>query len=420
MLLTHLGLEPLWAILLELLVTAAIVTIAGNRLSIYGDVLGEKTGLGGAWVGLMLLAAATSLPELVTGTGTTLWLRAPDLTFGNIFGSNCFNLLIIVVLDLMYRRQNLFLSLQQRHVFSASLGLLMMSVAVLPMLLRTGPGARGSFPGPYLDAAFSVLLALLYAWSVRAIFRFERHAMSQEAPTDPRYAHLTTKGTVIRFVMAAGCIVVSGLYLSKLADLLATTPIAGISLGRTFIGSLVLAAVTSLPELTVTVSAFRIGAKDMALGNLLGSNIFNVAIIPVLHPFYGPGLYADVQPVQAFTGLVAIFMTSVVIAALMYRPKRQVLGLGVQSVVLLASYVVGLVLLASGLVLKYAHPTRLFTRNSLSGQGLLHKFAWNEKLGQREGPIPSDMGARKGSATHDKEGSGHALYTGYRQESRSR
>lgn len=339
------GLDPALALVIELIVTGVVVTIAGNRLSVYGDVLGEKTGLGGAWVGLMLLAAVTSLPELVTCTGTAIWLEAPDLAFGNIFGSNCFNLFIIGILDLIYRRQNLFLTLQQRHVFSASLGLLMMSVAILPLLLQTGPVAQAPLAVAYLDAGFSVVLFLLYALSVRAIFHYEKSAMAQEAPTAPRYEGLTLRGTVFRFCVAAACIVISGLYVSKLAELMATTPIAGLMLGRTFMGSLVLAFITSLPELTVTIGAFRIGARNMALGNLLGSNIFNVAIIPLLHLLFAGDVFAHVQPIQSFMGMVAIFMTAVVIAGLMFRPKRLIVGLGVQSVTLLVTYVAALAIL---------------------------------------------------------------------------
>jgi cation:H+ antiporter len=74
--------------------TALVIVFAGVRLARFGDVLGEKSGLGRSWVGVVLLAATTSLPELFTGIGATAVSALPDIAVGDVLGSCMFNLLI--------------------------------------------------------------------------------------------------------------------------------------------------------------------------------------------------------------------------------------------------------------------------------------------------------------------------------------
>ena len=121
---------------------------------------------------------------------------------------------------------------------------------------------------------------------------------------------------------------------------------AAMGWNRTFVGSLFVALVTSLPELAVTLSALRIGALDMAIGNLLGSNLFNVAIIAVDDLFYSPGsLLVDVSMVHAVTAGSAIIMTGLATIGLFFKPSSRVLravgwvSLGLVAMYLLNTYV---------------------------------------------------------------------------------
>ena len=114
---------------LKFLVCMLIVFVAGTRLSKYGDVIAEKTGLGRAWVGLVLLAVATSLPELVTGVSSVALVKVPDLTMGVLFGSNVFNLAIIAVMDILYRDRPLLSMVSHHLVLAASLSMLAIAFA---------------------------------------------------------------------------------------------------------------------------------------------------------------------------------------------------------------------------------------------------------------------------------------------------
>jgi len=331
MFLKHIGLDPVTGLWLEILVSSLLVVIAGTKLSRYGDVIGEKTGLGGAWVGLILLSAATSLPELVTCIGTVGFVGQPDLAFGNLFGSNCFNLLIIVLLDLMAGKRSLFRNLDQRHVVPAGFGILLMGMAAAPIVLPP-EAAKWNWIG-------SMGMVVVYMISMRVIFEAEKQAMLEAEAVTPNYEDQTLKPVLIKFGISAGLIVGAGLWLSFLADDLADTPIFGVTLGRTFIGTLLLALVTSLPEVVVTVTCFRLGALGMAMGNLLGSNIFNMLMVPVCHAMYGADIYGKAKSIHIVTAMAAMFMTALVIIGLGMRSRRRFLGLNYEVIAILLTYV---------------------------------------------------------------------------------
>jgi len=143
-------------------------------------------------------------------------------------------------------------------------------------------------------------------------------------------------------VLAASVVVGAGLWLPFVAIKLA----AAMGWNNSFVGSLFVALVTTLPEMAVTLSAVRLGALDMAIGNLLGSNLFNITIIAVDDLFYRPGvLLASVSPVHAITAASAITMTGLALVGLFFKPGSRVLravgwvSLGLVAMYLLNTYV---------------------------------------------------------------------------------
>ena len=107
---------------LELLVCSALILVSGSLLTRYGDMLAEKTGMGRTWIGLILLATVTSLPELATGVSAVTVADAPDLAVGDVLGSCVFNLMLIGLVDLFYRPSPLLSRVDQGHVLSAGFG----------------------------------------------------------------------------------------------------------------------------------------------------------------------------------------------------------------------------------------------------------------------------------------------------------
>lgn len=318
---------------LEFSFWAAMVAVAGHRLSLNGDVIAEKTGLSGNWIGLALLATVTSLPELVTGVGSITAAGAPDMAVGDALGSCVFNLMILLVADLVHRPAPSFGCASQGHILASGFGILALglvaSALVPPALLAS---LRLGWVG-----LVSPALILVYAVSLRAVFVHERRAVQTGVERSVRrHDGITLRAAVIRYAIAATVVIVAGLRLPVVAERLAQAH--GLSDG--FVGTTLVAATTSMPEFMVTLAAVRIGALDMAFANLLGSNLFNMVVLAVDDLVFTPGpLLAVAAPTHAMTALSAMMMNGVVIVALLYRPQRRLFGtFGWTSLALLGLY----------------------------------------------------------------------------------
>jgi cation:H+ antiporter len=183
----------------------------------------------------------------------------------------------------------------------------------------------------------------LYLLAVRIVFRYERQqreAFVEEA--SERYPTFTLETAIRRFAVASAVVLVAGIALPYAAAALADV----MGWQKTFVGSLFVAGATSLPELIVTISAVRFGAINLAIANLLGSNLFNVLILAVDDVFYlrGP-LLSSVSPAHAASAVSGVIMSGLVIVSLLSRPARRLFrtvgwtSLGLFVIYLLNSYV---------------------------------------------------------------------------------
>ena len=324
---------------LELSVCAILIAVAGTTLSRYADVIADKTGLSGNWIGLILLATVTSLPELATGISSVTIADAPNIAIGDVLGSCVFNLVILVVLDFLHRGESVYRRANQGHILSAGFGIVLIGFAGLNLLL--GDKAAALAIGHI--GASTPIIVILYVIAMRSVFIYERAQMREFAETiADRYPQLTLRRAVIRYTAAAVVIVAAGIWLPFIGAQLASV----MGWHKTFVGTLFIAAATSLPELAVTVAALRIGALEMAIGNLLGSNLFNIVILALDDLFFLKGpLLARVSSLHAMSALSAVVMTGIVIVGLVYRPRTRVFGavgwisLGLLTVYLLNSFV---------------------------------------------------------------------------------
>ncbi|MCY7308686.1 MAG: sodium:calcium antiporter [Rhodoferax sp.] len=321
----------IWA---KLALCAGAIAVAGTLLTRYADVIADKTGWSGAWIGLVLLATVTSLPELATGISSVTLADAPDVAVGNVLGACVLNLSYVAVLDVLKRDEPLFQRAGMGHIGLAGFGIIMLSLAGLGLAISQFPLARSlGHIGLYAPA-----LLIVYLLAVRTIFRYERSQLAADAgKAASRYPDMSLRPAVWRFGVAAGVVVAAGVWLPFIATDLALA----MQWTESFVGTLLVAMVTSLPELVVTLSALRLGAVDMAIANLLGSNLFNVLILAIDDIFYvrGPILGA-VSQVHAVSAVSAILMSGVVIIALLTKPAGRVMRLASwASVALGAVYV---------------------------------------------------------------------------------
>jgi cation:H+ antiporter len=330
---------------LELWICLAVIGYAGYYLSRYGDIIADKTGMSASWVGLILLSTATSLPELATGISSVSFADAPNIAVGDVLGSTVFNLAILVMLDGMYKRETLYSRAAQGHILSASLGSLLIAFAGFSLLLdRAGMSPAFGHVGFY-----SPFIVLVYLVAMRAVHNYERRTLTEYTEESAeRYPDMTLRSAVKGYAMAASAVVIAGSWLPFIAKDIAEL----MGWGRSFVGTMLVAGVTSAPEVAVTISALRIGALDMAIANLLGSNLFDIIILAVDDLLYRKGpLLANVDASHALTAFTAVMMSALVAVGLTFRPQgRTVVGLTWVSLGLFMLYV-----LNSWLLFEHAH-----------------------------------------------------------------
>lgn len=318
---------------LQFLLCAVLIGIAGSRLSLYGDVIAEKTGLGGNWVGLMLMATVTSLPELVTGITSVTVADTPDIAVGNVLGACVINLAVLFVLDLLHRGQSVYTRASHGHILSAGFGVILAGFVGANLLFA----AQGMEYALGTLGLYTPFIVLLYGVAVRTVFRYEQRSVKplvEEAVG--RYDHMSLRQAAVRYAMAAVVVVAVGVWLPYVGEDLARV----MAWEESFVGTLFVALATTLPEITVTVAAIRLGAIDLAMGNLLGSNLFNLLILAIDDLFFlrGP-LFSHTAPVHAASAFSVVMMSGVVIVGLLYRPESRVFGtVGWASLVLLSIY----------------------------------------------------------------------------------
>jgi cation:H+ antiporter len=316
---------------LEFAFCAVLIGLAGPVLTQYGDVIARLTGLSRSWIGLVLLATATSLPELFTGVSAVTAADAPNIAVGDALGSCVFNLAMLVVLDELSREEPMYRRIDQGHVLTAGFGVILIGAAGAFLLL-----SQEALNVRFLHiSGYTPFIIVLYLVAMRAAFVYERR--TPQPPPIIKEAHdVTLRTALIRYGAAAAVVIVAGAWLPfigrELADVMGWR--------TSFVGTLFIAGATSLPELVVTVSALRLGAVDMAIGNLLGSNLFNILILALDDFFYRKGpLLAAVSPAHAITAFAAAIMSGIFIVALLYKPETRVRGtIGWVSISLLLVY----------------------------------------------------------------------------------
>jgi cation:H+ antiporter len=256
--------ESLGTAILVFLVSAAFVIAAGIGLARYGDDLAESTGWGKLWVGTLLVGIATSLPE-VTVNISAVWLEdSPNLALGNIFGADMMNVFVLGCVALAFGVGNLFGGQGRDTELLILVGLGLVALALLFGVVgdvKIGPASLGT-----------LLILAGYLLGMRAVYKAgqtQMHLADVPAPTG------SARKAWIGFGISVAVVIVAGRYLASSADAIANA--TGIS--ASFIGVLLVSIVTTLPEASVTVAATLRRSYGIAMGNVYGSNAFNVTIL---------------------------------------------------------------------------------------------------------------------------------------------
>jgi cation:H+ antiporter len=318
---------------LQFIACTGIILISGTYLSKYGDIIAEKTGLGRTWIGVVLMASVTSLPELVTGISSVAVFDLPDIAVGNILGACMLNLLMIPVLDLIGGSAPISTRVHQGHILTAGFGILLLGLVGLSMMLGKSLTSIGWI------GINSFFFIGIYVVAMRMVFVYEKRRIKEfvkEMADEVQYRDVSKSRAYALFGFNALLIIAAAIYLPYIGEEIATRT----GLGQTFVGSVLIAFSTTLPELAVSISALMIGAADMAVGNLFGSTIFNIFVLGVDDFFFTAGpLLTHVSENHLVSSVSVIIALAIAVIGLIYRADKKPLFCAWDSLAILAIYV---------------------------------------------------------------------------------
>jgi len=342
---------PLWAAALLFAGAAAAVWVAGISLSNQTDVLSTRLGLGSALGGVVLLAIATNLPEIAITVSAAL-SGDVGVAVGNILGGIAIQTVVLVVLDAFGRRGGRPLTYRAASLVLVVEGLLVIAVLVVVVAGAQLPDTLVAFR---LEPA-AVLIAVL--WVVGLLLVNRAHSAlpwheSGEAPDNqvPPRGHsrrqteqqATRKGTSTArsatiFAVAALVTLVGGVVLERSGDAIA----GGVGLSGVLFGATVLAAATSLPEISTGLQSVRQGDDQLAIGDIFGGNAFLPVLFLPATLISGRAVLPQAQATDLYLTAVGLLLTTVYLAGLLFRPARRIAGMGVDSLVVLVLYALSL------------------------------------------------------------------------------
>jgi cation:H+ antiporter len=343
---------PLWSNALIFLVAAAAVWIAGIALSNQTDVLSTRLHLGTALGGVILLAVATNLPEIVI-TVTAAASRNVGVAVGNILGGIAIQTVVLVVLDVFGKRHGPPLTYRAASLVLVVEGLLVIAVLVVVVAGTQLPNnlvfARVA-PGGLLIAVLWVVGLLLVKRAHSALpwhesgeapdNQVEPQGHSQDkAEADAGKRGVSTARSATLFGIAALVTLVAGVFLERSGDAVA----GKVGLSGVLFGATVLALATSLPEISTGLQSVRQDDDQLAVSDIFGGNAFLPVLFLLASLISGVAILPQAQATDIYLTGVGLLLTVVYIAGLLFRPQRRVLGMGIDSLVVLVLYAVSVV-----------------------------------------------------------------------------
>jgi cation:H+ antiporter len=300
---------------LQLAAVAGVILVTAHFMARSADIIAEKTGLGRSFVGVVMLATATSLPELGTGVSSIVLVGEVDLAAGDAFGSNLFNLLIIGLLDMYWRRGPVLAYVSATSGLVGVLGVLVISTAVIAIIFHDlTTNASTWYVSPVSFLMFGTFLVAMYL-----IFRAEHSKASATSDDDTpdiasNYAGESLTRAFVIYAITASVVVGAAIWLAYTGDRVADA----MGWEASFMGTQFLALSTSLPELAASLAALRLGAPELAITNVLGSNLFNMGFVLFLDDvaFNGGVLWRGIDDIHILTAVIAVLMTSIVVVGI--------------------------------------------------------------------------------------------------------
>jgi len=303
---------------------SATIIIAGTLLTKYADMISKKVGLGHIFIGMVFLGWITSLPEAVVTISAMADIEQPDIGVGNIFGSILVNVFMLCLVDLLIFKGLIYAKATPHIILCATLSIIIILVSTAGIHLSHIYGTRCSNWFDPLNIKFSLIsvaILITYIISTYALYRAEKTGKVPEIdPSCPENStNVRLRTVLLKSIVCSVLILVAGILLSRTSDKIAEH----YGIEQSFIGISLIGAITSMPELVCTFAAAKMGFANMALANIFGSNIFDVAILAFADIFYRKGsIYASTERAShsyQIVGILTVLMTAIMIAAVHYR-----------------------------------------------------------------------------------------------------
>lgn len=300
-------------LLAQFLFASVLIVGAGIFLTKAADDIADKTGLGKLIIGSLLLAGATSLTEIFVGINS-IRSGIPELALGNLLGACLVNLFILSLADALHRsRQKKFSTISAGHALSASLLIVLVAIVAVGILLTPASGGiilfNGSLP--------SYLILIVNLISMKIIFNNQNCVHHNK--NSFRFPLKQLLPSIIIFSLSAAVIAYACPTLVQAAEELSQRT----GMGETFIGLTLISITTSLPEMVATLQAVRMGSYDMAFGNILGSNAYNILVIAILDFFVDGSIFAAIGIIHVFTCLSIILCIAIAVIGNLYQVERK-------------------------------------------------------------------------------------------------
>jgi cation:H+ antiporter len=306
--------------------SAGVVIVAGARLALDGDAISRRSGLEAGWLGAILVAAATSLPEIATDV-SAVRQGQPALAVGDLFGSSMINMLWLALSDLATRRVRLLKEVALSQAIIGTLAIALTAVAAVALVVGDRVAVFGIGWAP-------LVIVVGYVLGTRLMYQ-NRGVVAKE-----RGPGRSLRAAVVGFAVSAAVILAAAPFLARSSAALVEQ--WGVS--ATFFGAVFLAVATSLPEVAVVVTAIRAGALSLAVGSLLGSNCFNMVILAALDPFAGGAILASGNPEALVGAVFAILITAMTVLDLLNESEHRVWYLEPGPLLVIGTYGAGLYL----------------------------------------------------------------------------
>lgn len=293
----------------QFIICAVLILISGYKLSDYAHIISKKGIFSVGLMGVLFLSVITSCPEIFTALGSITIVTAPDLATGDLVGSVIINLIAVAAFAFFYKKGAVLNGQSKTNVLTAALTILMLGLIIGFISLRAFFDLR---LGVFNIGFDSIVLGLIYVMGIAVIYNRETGAGKA------REKGKTGMWLWIRFSIASAVIITCGFWLAAIGKSIADF----YGWNEMMIGLVLIAFTTSLPEFVVSLSAVKMGAHEMAVGNILGSNFFNLFIIIILDIFFREGQFLSFVSVSnIYPAFLAIILSFFVLAKMLKTKK---------------------------------------------------------------------------------------------------